>query len=242
MKNKLIWMLLALLGFSTACDELGLQSDEYGSPHAYFSVKGKVVNSEGEPIENIGVNPENDPYAPVVLTDRFGEFVFDKSTAFSLPDNKLTLYFSDIDGEQGGLFNDNSVEVEFRQVEDGFGGWYSGTYEADDLNVQMQQVAEYGGYKVFGYLIDRYASYNKPAKSLEVRTTIDDQVTYTDDNGYFEITAQILLSERRHKLIVKDVSENPYYQDKEFWISFKLIDGVYVCDVERIAVQPIENK
>ena len=142
MKNKLIWMLLALLGFSTACDELGLQSDEYGSPHAYFSGKGKVVNSDGEHIENIGVNPENDPYAPVVLTDRFGEFVFDKSTAFSLPDNKLTLYFSDIDGEQGGLFNDNSVEVEFRQVEDGFGGWYSGTYEADDLNVQMQQVAE----------------------------------------------------------------------------------------------------
>ncbi len=239
MKNKLIWMLLSLLGFSTACDKLGLQSDAYGTPHAYFSVKGKVVNSEGEPIQNVEVNPED---GPIVLTDQFGEFVFDKSMAFSLPDDKLTFAFRDVDGEQGGLFNDKSLEVEFRQVKAGSGSWYSGTYEADDQNVVMQQVTEYGGYKVYGYLIDRYASGSRPTKSLEVRTTIDDQVTYTDVYGYFEITAQTKLSERVQKLIVKDVSDEPHYKDKEFSISFKLIDDAYVCDVGRVNVPLLEEK
>ena len=50
--NWLLAGILALLGFS-ACNDDEEQPDMYGTPHANFTIKGKVVNDESMPLSRI---------------------------------------------------------------------------------------------------------------------------------------------------------------------------------------------
>lgn len=118
--NVLIAGLLAILGFTTACDS----KDEYGTPSAKFIVNGKVKSSEtDQPIENVRITMQGD----TTYTDVNGAYqVVDK---WGFPtDQTYNIKFLDIDGEANGEFSDLDTIVEFKDPKftNGDGDWYSG--------------------------------------------------------------------------------------------------------------------
>ncbi|MDY0104616.1 MAG: radical SAM-associated putative lipoprotein [Lentimicrobium sp.] len=118
--NVLIAGLLALLGYTTACDS----KDEYGTPSAKFIVNGKVISSEtDQPIENIRVTMQGD----TTYTNADGVYQVVDNWGFPT-DQTYKIDFNDIDGAANGGFSGLDTIVEFKDPEfsDGNGDWYSG--------------------------------------------------------------------------------------------------------------------
>ena len=131
-------MLLGLLGL-TSCEHF-FGAAEYGCPNVSFSLKARVVDEAGNPIQGIEVRAEDG--------DRF-----EYNTGFSDYQGYIDAYggfwpgtergkvqFIDIDGEaNGGEFETLTVDVEnATQTEDGSGNWYDGAYTADMGTVTMK--------------------------------------------------------------------------------------------------------
>ncbi len=146
MKNKLILMSLAALGFATACSDVKDEEEptcEYGSPWVTFSVKGKVTNEAGEPVKGIDVGLEDDyQSAGRFTTNENGEFVIEQGSTFGIkPNGTEILVFTDIDGEENGSYETKEVEVSFVRNEDiPSGDWYNGDYTAtEDVEVVLRE-------------------------------------------------------------------------------------------------------
>lgn len=140
--NWLLAAVLGLLGF-TGCDILGGGRAEYGTPHADYTVKGKVVDKETkEPIEGIGVKlgPTEYPIAQhsSVTTGVTGEF---EVTRQGFPEMDLTLYVDDIDGEENGAYASESLDIDFSGAEHigGSGHWDHGDFTVTQ-NVELTEV------------------------------------------------------------------------------------------------------
>lgn len=133
--KKLIYLLLALLGFgAVSCEEIGEDvSGEYGCPHVNFSLKARVVNQMGEPIEGIKVRVDwIEEY-----TDPNGEINVNESV-FTGSQNRVR--FEDVDGEaNGGEFETLTLDItdKVEQTEDGSGSWYDGAFKAELGDVTM---------------------------------------------------------------------------------------------------------
>ena len=132
--NSLLTGVLVLLGFSSCTndddeDNGGNIILEYGSPTARHEIKGKVVNTEEQSIQNIQVivTPAKGSYAwktDTLTTDAKGEFTFEGGGGS--PVTKYKVIWNDLDGEaNGGLFKSDSIDVETVKTEDG-SGWYRG--------------------------------------------------------------------------------------------------------------------
>ena len=117
--NKLIFALIALLGFS--CDPKNSR-DEYGSPEADFKVNGTIVDEVTlNKLSDIQVIMEGD----TILSDENGNYevgVRDFPT-----DRAYLVSFKDVDGELNNSYSqlDTIVEFENPEFENG-DGWYSG--------------------------------------------------------------------------------------------------------------------
>lgn len=133
--KKLIYLLLALLGFgAVSCEEIGEDARvEYGCPHVNFSLKARVVNQMGEPIEGIKVRVDwIEEY-----TDPNGEIDVNVSV-FTGSQNMVR--FEDVDGEaNGGEFETLTLDItdKVEQTEDGSGSWYDGAFKAELGDVTM---------------------------------------------------------------------------------------------------------
>ena len=152
--KRMNWTLagfIGILGFS-GCDKFGV--DEYGVPHADYTVKGAVVNkATGKPIEGIrvgydygnirmyGVPPANYQPKASVLTNAKGEFKI--TDRFDIGDNKVILpvYVEDIDGEENGLFQSEILQVDFNKAEHSGKpkSWYKGEYTVTQ-NVELTEI------------------------------------------------------------------------------------------------------
>jgi len=155
--KKMNWGLagiIGMLGFG-GCGKIGI--NEYGTPHADFTVKGTVVNkANGKPIEGIRVGyscascpmPEYGviptPYKPKahVLTNAKGEF---KLTDSFFPEKnlKLPVNVEDIDGEKNGSFQSQYLQVDFSNaVHSGKPtNWYEGEYTLN-INVGLTETGK----------------------------------------------------------------------------------------------------
>ncbi|MDY3978761.1 MAG: radical SAM-associated putative lipoprotein [Tidjanibacter sp.] len=139
MKTKLAIKLLTLLGFGSmfgGCDELHKIIDtpcEYGCPSAVYEVKGKVTDSDANPLKGIKVvvapNEEGYRYSvDSLLTDAKGQY----SIAIRyFPSNSVTFKVeaSDVDGPEGGgefATTEKSVEFLGSELSGGDGHWYQG--------------------------------------------------------------------------------------------------------------------
>ena len=135
--KKLLYLLLGLLGFS-ACSE-GENSNKtrndidnipcmYGTPTVEFTIKGKVTDTEGNPIKGIVVSSDRNSDLSAV-TGEDGSFTTNKVRAINIYG---TLTFTDTDGDaNGGDFATKDVSVESLptvKINDGE-GWYNGEYE-----------------------------------------------------------------------------------------------------------------
>ncbi|MBO7101060.1 MAG: radical SAM-associated putative lipoprotein [Bacteroidales bacterium] len=130
LKSWLLVTLGGLVGVNLAgCEKM------YGTPEAHYQVKGTVANSNGEPIEGIGVgahkqrNEEGDSVEFMGYrdtTDSEGRYKVDYNHAF--PGTPLSVDFHDIDGVVNGSYNDTVVTIntENVQLSGGDGHWYEG--------------------------------------------------------------------------------------------------------------------
>ena len=127
-----------MLGFAS-CDHFGMV--EYGCPTVSFSLKARVVDEAGNPIQGIEVRTEEGAR-------------FEYNTGFSDYEGNIDAYggyfwpgaqnqkmqFIDVDGEaNGGEFETLTVKIEnLIQTEEGDGNWYNGAYTADMGTVTMK--------------------------------------------------------------------------------------------------------
>ena len=138
MKNKLIWLLLSLLGFTAAgCEEARV---EYGSPYATYTLKGKVTDVDGRVIPGIRVDAIGRSY-----TDEEGTFCCTGEGMSGIP-HTIEVHLGDVDGtDNGGLFADKYLPVTFEEadrVEEASGGWYDGAYEITGFDVILEKYKE----------------------------------------------------------------------------------------------------
>jgi putative lipoprotein (rSAM/lipoprotein system) len=138
--KRFIYFLLALLGFGTiACDN-GSMDDvvaEYGCPHINFSLKARVIDEAGKPIEGIEVQTKNNAFYMDNYSDAEGNIDLQVSM---WPDTNIDLIFTDVDGkENGGEFETLELNIadKVEQVAEGSGSWYEGGYKADLGDVVM---------------------------------------------------------------------------------------------------------
>lgn len=143
--KRFIYFLFALLGFgAVACDN-GSMDDvvaEYGCPHINFSLKARVVDEAGKPIEGIEVQTKNNDFYSGNYSDAEGNIDLNVSM---WPDTNIDLVFTDVDGEEnGGEFEALELNIadKVEQVKEGSGSWYEGGYKADLGDVVMTLKAE----------------------------------------------------------------------------------------------------
>lgn len=127
--------LLALLGFGasvSSCDRVVLGPVMYGSPSMTYSIRGKVVDGSGKPIEGIQVapDPKTGPFSDErAFTDANGYFLYGPYN--DNPIESIDVWFDDVDLEDnGGYFARQKVTFDLHQVKKGR-GWDQGTFEND---------------------------------------------------------------------------------------------------------------
>ena len=110
--KRLIYILLGLLGF-TSCEHF-IGAVEYGTPNVSFSLKARVVDEAGVPIQGIEVRTEDGRY-------------FDYNTGFS-----------DYQGVISGFVHLHPSEIHNIVFEDVDGEYNGGVYETVTVNIREQ--------------------------------------------------------------------------------------------------------
>lgn len=141
--KRLIYFLLTLLGFgAVACDNGMHDQVEYGCPTMTFSLKARVVDEAGKPIEGIEVQTKNNAFYMDNYSDAEGNIDLNVNM---WPDTNIDLLFTDVDGkENGGEFETLELNIadKVEQVKEGSGHWYQGDFAADLDDVTMTLKAE----------------------------------------------------------------------------------------------------
>ena len=136
--KRLIYILLGLLGL-TSCEHF-MGAAEYGCPNVTFSLKARVVDEAGAPIQGIEVRTEGD--GRFEYNTGFSDYqgYIDARGSFWPGTQHGKVQFIDIDGEaNGGEFETLTVDIEnATQTEEGSGSWYEGAYTADLGTVTMK--------------------------------------------------------------------------------------------------------
>lgn len=124
---------MTMLGFSS-CENLIEPKCEYGTPHAKYTVKGRVTNEQGVAIPGIEVVIERsgNPLSSRIdfanqISGSNGEFA--KSFEYVMPeDQNFTLNFSDIDGPANGVYKakTQSFKILRNELKGGDKSWYFG--------------------------------------------------------------------------------------------------------------------
>ncbi|MFW5657044.1 MAG: radical SAM-associated putative lipoprotein [Bacteroidota bacterium] len=128
--NGLLAVILALLGFSTSCEETRV---EYGTPSAKFIVNGTIESKESsKPIKNLRVVMQYD----TTYSDGDGNY---QVAVTDFPDDQdFQLEVADVDGPENGDYQDLDTIVQFRNPEfiNGDGDWYSGETQ-QEINIKL---------------------------------------------------------------------------------------------------------
>ena len=139
--KKLLYLLLALLGVS--CENIGMRC-EYGTPHVSFSLKARVVDEAGNPIQGIEVRTKDNYFEDRTgVSDYLGNI--DAHDGFIWPGSQYDVVFHDIDGPlNGGEFEALEMDISDKvvQTKEGDGNWNGGTFVAELGDVTMTLKSE----------------------------------------------------------------------------------------------------
>ncbi len=109
--------IISLLGFSS-CKPSQEQYDMYGTPIIDYQLKGRVTDTENNPIAGLRVviarqgYGDADPKAQTLTTDANGEFASEEERVTSSFLHQGSITFTDIDGdENGGSFKDKTIAL-----------------------------------------------------------------------------------------------------------------------------------
>ena len=122
-------------GLLVKLDEEEQVVPEYGCPIVEFSVKGRVVDADSNPIQNIEIShPETGYYT---RTAEDGSFKYEGGlTGFEL--SEVTIIAQDTDGEEnGGDFQTREVSIPVQQTDPGDGHWDNGKYSAENVEIVL---------------------------------------------------------------------------------------------------------
>ena len=136
--KRLLYILLGLLGL-TSCEHF-IGAAEYGCPNVSFSLKARVVDEAGNPIQGIEVRAEDGDRFEYNTGFSDYQGYIDARGSFWPGTQHGKVQFIDIDGEaNGGEFETLTIQIEnVTQTEDGSGNWYDGAYTADMGTVTMK--------------------------------------------------------------------------------------------------------
>lgn len=153
MSGKIYSAILAMLGFSgcgafTEPDMYGPPpAPEYGSPYAEFVLKGKVSDTQGQPISDIRVvlkpREKSNYMNDTVRTGMDGKYLFKPNNALGWEIIKVIA--EDTDGEDnGGEFAPKTEELDMKGVEfKGGDYWYKGRAEGSvDITLEPKTEPE----------------------------------------------------------------------------------------------------
>ena len=122
-------------GLLVKLDEEDAAVAEYGCPVVEFSVKGRVVDADSNPIQNIEIShPETGYYT---RTAEDGSFKYEGGlTGFEL--SEVTIIAQDTDGdENGGDFQTQEVSIPVQQTDPGDDHWDNGKYSAENVEIVL---------------------------------------------------------------------------------------------------------
>ncbi|MBR4964163.1 MAG: radical SAM-associated putative lipoprotein [Alistipes sp.] len=144
--KRLLYFILSLLGFGAASCEHFIPACEYGTPHVSFSLKARVIDQEGNPIQGIEVRTK-DGYP---FEDRTGVADYQgniDARGSVWPGSQYEVVFLDVDGElNGGEFEPLELDISGKVVqwENASGNWYDGGYRADlgDVTMTLKQTED----------------------------------------------------------------------------------------------------
>ena len=145
----MVSLVLAAMGV-TQCDTTG--TEMYGAPAADYSVKGKVTDTEGNPIDKleVTVSTVNENSADVlydqnvwpvgsVSTKADGSFSLEQTTSYSA--STLQIDVKDIDGEENGEFSDKTVIIKNVTFsgKDKNNSWYIGKADVSVPTIKLEK-------------------------------------------------------------------------------------------------------
>ncbi len=153
MKEKIMKLLLLLLGFgTTACNEAE-NPVEYGCPMTKFSIKARVTDTSDRPIEGIKVEAvrySSSKNADVsfgpneAYSDSEGTLVLN-AEAFGQdnPPLTVTVKVEDVDGlENGGLFAGKEIDVNVTEKDMVDSGTWINSYSVDAGDIVLDKSSE----------------------------------------------------------------------------------------------------
>ena len=113
----------------------------YGTPYATYSLKGKVVDAQKQPIPDIEVKIKVGNggvyYSPIasLKTNSSGEFSFKENLT---AEGKFRLIARDADGAANGSFKSDSIDITTDKPSGG-DGWFRGTTSKEDIVITLQK-------------------------------------------------------------------------------------------------------
>ena len=134
MKNKLIALLLVLIGLSTATS-----CDKASKGYAVYTLIGNIVNMSGHPVPGIRISIEVSGGSMTAYSNSDGSFEYEWEGSAKLP-YTVMVHISDVDGTQNGAYENQSGTVTFTQENNtGFltNGDCMGYYKTG-INVQLE--------------------------------------------------------------------------------------------------------
>lgn len=136
--KRLLFILLGLLGLASCEHFIG--AAEYGCPNVSFSLKARVVDEAGNPIQGIEVRTEDGDHFEYKTGFSDYQGYIDARGSFWPGTQHGKVQFIDIDGEaNGGEFETLTVQIKnASQTQEGSGNWYEGAYTADLGTVTMK--------------------------------------------------------------------------------------------------------
>lgn len=157
MKERLLKLLLVMLGFGTAActetEDLPELPVEYGCPMSRFSIKAKVTDTSDRPVDGIRVE------AVRYSSSGNADVSFDPNEAYSDTDGALvlnaeafgndtppltvTVKVEDVDGlENGGQFAGKEVEVNVTENDMVDSGTWVNSYSVDAGDIVLDKSSE----------------------------------------------------------------------------------------------------
>ena len=133
---RLCQWLLGVLGISASISSCIPLKFEYGEPNMDYSVKGKVVDAKsGAGVAGIEVC--HIPHSNQVDTTGLdGSFEISGNT---FPTEKLEVRIKDIDPAKDGNYKSTETTVQLKQVKEGDGRWFKGTFEASGAVLKVEE-------------------------------------------------------------------------------------------------------
>lgn len=132
--------LLGLLGF--ACSDDDDVPVEYGTPHANYLIRGHVKNQSGEPVPDIKIEvvvPEEFNYSSPVISNSSGYYFAQATSGERI--NELKVIVSDIDKEDNGLYQNDTILVQFKNEDyyDKGERWHLGS-ASKEVNITLKNI------------------------------------------------------------------------------------------------------